>query len=182
MRLDLIHNEGGVYMDMDVILLRSFDRFRYNERDIILGYEGGDRHGLCNAVIVGRKNASFVTRWMESYIDFKPFNEWNYHSVILPKKLGEAHLDEICMLSPTAFFWPTWTDSHIRYMHEEISESEATQVEDVIRRNGGGLYPNQLAYHAWSQVAWDPYLQHLTPNVVLTRNTRFNILARRFLD
>jgi hypothetical protein len=182
LRLDLIHNKGGIYLDMDVISLKSFDRLRRSKRDLLLGHEGGNRQGLCNGVIVVRKNSSFVTRWMETYDDFKPFEEWNYHSVILPKIMGDEHVDEICMLSPTVFHWPTWTDDHVRYMHENISNFEASAFEHAINKNRGSMLPNQLTYHAWSQVSWDRYLQSLTPEVVRTQNTRFNILVRRFLD
>ncbi|KKA24436.1 hypothetical protein T310_1465 [Rasamsonia emersonii CBS 393.64] len=138
LRLDVIRQEGGIYMDMDVIVLRSFDNLRHCERDVLLGYEGGDRHGLCNAIIVGRQNASFIRRWIDSYSDFDS-KKWNYHSVILPKELAQEHPDEICPLSPTAFFWPTWTEKHIRYMHEPISEAEARDLERTMDANGGGL-------------------------------------------
>lgn len=181
LRLDVIRREGGIYMDMDVIVLRSFDRLRHCERDVLLGHEGGDRHGLCNALILGRKNAPFIRRWIDSYADFDSGKEWNYHSVILPKKLAWEHPQEVCPLSPTVFFWPTWTEKHVRYMHEPISEAEARDLERTMDANGGGLYANQLAYHAWSQVAWEPYLRDLTPEIVMEEDTRFNVMVRRFL-
>jgi hypothetical protein len=181
LRLDVIRNEGGIYLDMDVISLRSFSGLLHSDRNVLLGSEGGDRHGLCNAIIIGRQHAPFVTRWVDTYRDFS-VSEWNNHSVILPKRLAHEHPDEICPLSPTVFFWPTWTENHIRYMHEPISEGEVSALERTMDQNGGSLYPNQLAYHAWSQVAWKPYLQHLTPELVRERNTRFNVMVRRFLE
>ncbi|KAL4919783.1 nucleotide-diphospho-sugar transferase [Aspergillus aurantiobrunneus] len=180
LRLDILRQEGGIYLDTDVIALQSFDAIRYNERGVLLGNEGGDRHGLCNAVIVARKDASFLQRWIESYKDFSP-DEWNYHSVLLPKKMALDHPDQVCSLAPTAFFWPTWTTNHIRYMHEAITEDEARQVEELLDVYGGGLHPNQLAYHAWNQVARTKYLEKLTPDVVRQKDTRFNIMVRRFL-
>ena len=78
LRLDVLQREGGVYMDMDIIALRSFDTIRNSSRDVVLGHEGGDRHGFCNAIILARKNASFLDRWIKSYVDFDPKNEWNY--------------------------------------------------------------------------------------------------------
>lgn len=180
LRLDVIGREGGIYLDMDVIALRPFDNLLHSEKDVILGHEGGDRNGLCNAIILSRKGASFIRRWIESYSTFSR-SEWNYHSVILPKKLSRQHPDEICALSPDVFFWPTWTTGHIRYMHEPISKLQAREVQRGIDGNGGGLYPHQLAYHAWSHAA-SSYLDSLTPEAVKEQDTRFNVMVRRFLD
>jgi hypothetical protein len=180
LRLDLIAKEGGIYLDMDVIALQSFDSLLGCDKDLILGNEGGDRHGLCNAVIVGRRGSSFAERWRESYNNFAT-NEWNYHSVILPKELSSLYHEEICTVSPSIFYWPTWTRKHIQYMHDPITQSEAQEFQDTIVANGGGMYPNQLAYHAWSQVA-STYLKDLSPEKVGSHNTRFNVLARRFID
>jgi hypothetical protein len=180
LRLDVIAKEGGIYLDMDVIALRSFDHLLGCEKDLILGHEGGDRHGLCNAIIVGRPGSSFIQRWRKSYGTFAT-NEWNYHSVILPKELSLMYRDEICTISPSVFYWPTWTRKHIRYMHEPITQSEAQEFQHTVNENEGGIYPDQLAYHAWSQVA-STYLRDLNPGKVLSHNTRFNVLVRRFLD
>ncbi|OOQ88692.1 hypothetical protein PEBR_11067 [Penicillium brasilianum] len=179
LRLNIIAKEGGIYLDMDVIALRSFDNLLGCEKDLILGNEGGDRHGLCNAIIIGRPGSSFIKRWRESYSTFTT-NEWNYHSVILPKELSSLHHD-ICTVSPSVFYWPTWTKKHIRYMHEPITQSEARNFEATIIENGGGMYPDQLAYHAWSQVA-STYLKDLSPAKVDSENTRYNVLVRRFME
>ena len=70
----------------------------------------------------------------------------------------------------------------MEYMHEELSAQEARRVEREVRENGGGLYGNQLAYHAWSQNSFERFVGRLTPEIVRERDTRFNILVRRFLD
>lgn len=179
LRLDVIAKEGGIYLDMDVIALQSFNSLLGCEKDLILGNEGGDRHGLCNAIIVGRRGSSFVKRWRESYDTFAT-SEWNYHSVILPKELSSSCQDEICTVSPSVFYWPTWTRKHIRYMHEPITQSETQDFQDAIVANGSGMYPDQLAYHAWSQVA-STYLKDLSLEKVVSHNTRFNVLVRQFI-
>ncbi|KAJ5630998.1 uncharacterized protein N7484_011098 [Penicillium longicatenatum] len=179
LRLDILRQEGGIYLDTDVIALQSFDSLRYNKRDVILGHEGGDRHGLCNAVIVARQDASFLHQWKESYRSFSA-DEWNYHSVILPKQMALDFPDLVCSLAPTVFFWPTWTINHLEFMHEPITADQAKEVEDSLSVYGGGLHRDQLAYHAWNQVA-RKYLKLLTPEIVRGTDTRFNIMVRRFL-
>ncbi|KAI2777928.1 glycosyltransferase family 32 protein [Daldinia loculata] len=182
LRLKLLQEQGGIYMDMDAFGFRPFTTLLKSPRDIILGHEGGNRGGLCNAIMVARKNSSFIARWLREYNGADLSKEWNYHSVVLPKELELEHPDEVCTLAPNAFFWPTWTWDHIEFMHKQLSSDEARKWAAEIDRNGGSLYEDQLAYHAWSQMAWERHLSKLTPEVVRTRDTRFNILVRDFLQ
>ncbi|KAK3350062.1 hypothetical protein B0T25DRAFT_458881 [Lasiosphaeria hispida] len=184
MRLQFLLEQGGVYMDMDAFALRPFDKLLASPRphDVVLGAEGGNRWGLCNAVMAARANSSFVARWLASYdhVDFS--REWNYHSVLLPKAMAEAHPHEVCRLAPDTFFWPTWTWRHVDWMHEPLGHEAAQYWAGEIARHGGSLFDNQLAYHSWSQMAWDRYLKHLTPDVVRSSDTRFNLLVRQFME
>ena len=44
--------------------------------------------------------------------------------------------------------------------------------------HSGAMYPNQLAYHAWGNIARREYLSNLSPDILLGVQTRFNILLR----
>ncbi|KAK3945505.1 hypothetical protein QBC46DRAFT_370859 [Diplogelasinospora grovesii] len=184
MRLQFLLEQGGIYLDIDAFALRSFDKLLRVPRphDVVLGAEGGNRWGLCNAVIAARANSTFVARWLASYDDVDLSREWNYHSVLLPKEMAETHPREVCALAPDAFFWPTWTWRHVDWMHEPLSRDAAIFWQSEIDRHGGSLFENQLAYHAWNQMAWDRYLKMLTPEVIRAQDTRFNLLMRRFLE
>ncbi|KAK3381489.1 hypothetical protein B0H63DRAFT_475825 [Podospora didyma] len=184
MRLQFLLEEGGIYLDIDAFALRPFDKVLAAPRphDVVLGAEGGNRWGLCNAIIAARANSTFMRRWLESYDNVDFTREWNYHSVLLPKEMADAHPSEVCALAPDAFFWPTWTWRHIDWMHQPLNPQAAAFWQGEIDRHGGSLFENQLAYHAWSQMAWDRYLHKLTPSLVRTHDTRFNLLMRRFLE
>ncbi|KAK4187198.1 hypothetical protein QBC35DRAFT_452513 [Podospora australis] len=184
LRLEALLSDGGIYLDMDAFALRPFTHILStpSPHDIVLGAEGGNRWGLCNAIMAARPNSTFVERWLDSYSQADLSREWNYHSVLLPKEMADQHPDEVCALAPDAFFWPTWTWRHIDWMHEKISLKEAQYWKTKIKENNGSLFRNQLAYHAWSQMAWDRYLKKLTPKVVREKDTRFNLLVRRFLE
>src|SRR6201999_3240379 len=64
-RLDVLLKDGGIYLDSDVFALHSFSTLRHSPLDVILGNEGGNRNGLCNAVILSRPNATFIRRWID---------------------------------------------------------------------------------------------------------------------
>ena len=180
-RLQALNATGGIYLDSDVYALRPFDKLLGGARDTIMGHEGGNRYGLCNAVVLAKPGSHFISRWLDEYEGFAA-QDWNYHSVVLPRQLATSYPDELCTLSPTAFFWPLWTPGHVDYMHRELSAEQAAETEAQIEKNGGGLYENQLAYHAWSHNSFEKYVEGLTPEIIRTRHTRFNILMRRFLD
>ncbi|KAI1809254.1 hypothetical protein GGS20DRAFT_572803 [Poronia punctata] len=181
LRLRLLQEQGGIYLDLDAFGLRPFTDLLRSPRDMIMGHEGGNRGGLCNAIMVARKNSAFIERWASEYNDVDLSREWNYHSVLLPKQLQMQNPDEVCALSPSALFWPTWTFSHVRWMHEPLTTHQARVWAAEIESNGGSLFGEQLAYHAWSQMSWDKYLSKLTPEIVRSRDTRFNLMVRRFL-
>lgn len=173
-RMDILMREGGIYMDIDVFTLKTFADLLNNPRDVLMGHEGGNRYGLCNAVILARVGSSFMAKWHDSYKTFNP-EKWNEHSVRKPKQLQAQFPDLICPLSPTVFFWPTWAQTHIQYMHEEITPDETASLRANMTAFGGSMYENQLAFHA---VAAHQYLSQLTPDSIQQRDTRFNVLLR----
>ncbi|KAJ5297909.1 hypothetical protein PENANT_c012G02921 [Penicillium antarcticum] len=177
MRLDILQRNGGIYFDTDIIALQPFDNLLHSPKDMVLGQEGRNRFGLCNGIILGRKESAFMDRWKDSYSTFE-LGEWNKHSVILPNEWSLLFPEEVCKLAPSVFFWPSW--DAVEYMHELLTDAQTSNFEQTLASNQGSMYPNQLAYHAWHQVA--PQLNSLTPEIIMTRNTRFNILVRRFLE
>ncbi|KJX92606.1 hypothetical protein TI39_contig5839g00022 [Zymoseptoria brevis] len=173
-RLDILTREGGIYLDKDVFTLKSFSNLLTSPRDVLMGHEGGNRYGLCNAVTIARPNSQFMKLWHQTYSTFDS-EQWNEHSVRMPKLLQVQHPDLICPLSPTTFFWPTWAVKHVEYMHEPITEEERDELRQNMAMFGGAMYENQLAFHA---VAAKPYLSILTPEIVQENDTRFNVLVR----
>lgn len=180
MRLHVIHAQGGIYLDSDVYILRPLNKLFRGARDVYMGHEGGNRWGLCNGVIMAKAGAPFIARWLEEYASFED-SQWNDHSVHLPKTLSAKHPDEICTLSPSAFFWPMWTKATLQWMHEPLDKEEAAVVESQIAKNGGSLFEDQLIYHAWAHPG-AKHLGRLTPDVIRDEDTRFNLLMRRFLE
>lgn len=184
MRLQILLDNGGIFLDADSFALRPFASLLHpaGSHDAVLGYEGGNRYGMRNAVMVARRNSTFINDWLEEYIHGPVRLQSPSKSVMLPKELAAKKPGALCALSPGAFFWPTWTWRHVDWMHEELGEGEAEHWEREIERNGGALFHGQLAYHAWSQAARERYLWRLNPEVVRRKNTRFNLLVRRFME
>lgn len=180
LRLQILHQEGGIYLDTDVYALQSFSPLLQSPRDLLMGHEGGNRSGIGNAVIVARPGSSFIAKWLAAYnesFDNRP-QMWNHHSVKVPAELAVQYPEDICKLSPSTFFWPTWSSEHINAMHSPLVEEEAMALRRNMSSYSGAMYANQLAYHAWGNIARVGFLSQLTPENLFSVETRFNILLR----
>lgn len=168
-RLERLIEQGGIYLDADVLVQRSFDDLLDNS--VVLGQEQHEREpGLANAVILAEPQAPFLLRWYEKYRTFKGgppgTKNWNEHSVQLPRRLAQEHPSEITVLPPTAFFWPLWTEDHLAWMFAS---------NQPIPPNGA------YANHLWENFAWK-HVEDLTVRRIRRIDTNFNVWARPLLE
>jgi hypothetical protein len=135
-RMKVLLQHGGIYMDLDVIALRSFDTLL--NHNFVMGQEGeGGSVGLCNAVMLASKGSRFLHKWWNEYRDFNG-SQWNYHSVVLPNKLAKAAAPEdITVLPVRNFFWPSWDPAGLELIYNSFQYS----------------YHDNYAIHTWSTVS-----------------------------
>ena len=167
-RLMKLREHGGIYLDADVLVKRSFDDLLGNS--VVLGREGFDpaNPSMANALILAEPGAPFIDRWIDEYRTFRgDEGYWNEHSVVIPARLAQEHPDEITTLSPTAFFWPLWSDAHIDWLFNSPDPIPATDA---------------YAHHLWESFAWRRFLADLTPGQVRARDTNFHFWARPYLE
>jgi hypothetical protein len=93
MRLELLHESGGIYVDHDAFVLRPLDNLRRVCGEGVIG--GLERfssavHKLNNGVLLAARNASFLRLWLESYADYRP-DQWDYNSCVRPFELWRLH-------------------------------------------------------------------------------------------
>ena len=165
-RLENLLSKGGIYLDADVFVHRSFDSLLGHSA--VLGIQEGIRGkpGLCNAVILAEPNAPFLRRWHSEYRSFRSKGHdayWDEHSVQVPYRLSKQFPEEITVLSPRAFFWPTFNETDIALIFDSSAPIDLSQA---------------YANHLWESIAWEQYLEHLTPRRVRTVDTNFHGWAR----
>ncbi len=167
-RMQTLLAHGGIYLDADVLVTRPFDDLLAHET--VMGLQrDGYGEGLCNAVILAAPGARFMTRWYETYRQFRSTGRdayWDEHSVRIPRRLAADHAEEVTMLPPAAFFTPGPSDRDI----DRIFASP--RPLDV---------PGAYAHHLWESVAWRPFLQGLTLAEVRRRDTAYHHLIRPHL-
>uniref|UniRef100_A0A7S0GQ75 P-type domain-containing protein n=1 Tax=Micromonas pusilla TaxID=38833 RepID=A0A7S0GQ75_MICPS len=162
-RLAALQMYGGIYIDLDVWVLRSFDDLLSEE--FVLGEEGpASSVGLSNAVIVAKKNSRFLSRWLNSYVTFDP-EKWNVHSIVLPRNLSRDHPDEITVLPHIHFAWPLWDGHGITNLYIDHSCASLN---------------SSFAVHLWSSKV-RAYHNGLTYDSLWSHETCFTRMARDIL-
>ena len=108
-RLEIMKTVGGIYMDLDVVALRSWDDLlRYN---ITLGTES--LFYLNNGVILARPATLFVDMWYESYMIFKD-KLWNFNSLYVPMLLARKY-PHLINVEHDSFHTPSWDNKKWLY-------------------------------------------------------------------
>jgi len=111
-RLQVMLEVGGIYLDDDVIVLRSLDELRKN--DMVLGEENFD--ALANSVIIANKDSWFLKRWFEEY---KNFNDsiWSESSCFVPWSLWKLFPFDIHVVKEK-MLRPNWEE--ISFIYQEL--------------------------------------------------------------
>lgn len=173
-RLQKLIEHGGIYLDIDTICLKSFDDLL--DYDFVMGTQTNmgetNIYGLCNAVMLSKPNSNFALKWLESYNSFKSKGRdehWDEHSVLMPLELSKTYSKDIKILDSNAFFYPLWYDINNILFDENFNTDEYKKI-----------IKNNYCIHLWDTYSHS-YLKTLTEDIILNKNTLYNIFARKFL-
>jgi hypothetical protein len=167
-RMRTLLEEGGIYLDADVLVVRDFAPLLDNA--MVLGLQQDALgEGLCNAVMLAAPGAPFMQRWYDSYRSFRSTGRdqyWDEHSVRIPRQLAAEHPGDIRILPKNAFFTPNPSDAGIDRL---FADPRPLVVEGA------------FAHHLWESNAWVPFVDGLTVREVRTQDTAFHHLVRPYL-
>ena len=104
-RLQVVLQVGGIYLDDDVVVLKSLDELR-RDNDIVLGE--ASPISLANGGIIANKNSWFLKRWFQQY---QTFNDalWGANSVQTALALWQLFPEEIKVV-PVTMMRPNWME------------------------------------------------------------------------
>jgi hypothetical protein len=170
-RLLMLRELGGIYLDMDTLTVRSFrDLLAHDFGMAVQGGFEGTAAGLCNAIMWGKPNAAFLTIWIAEYASFASKGRdglWDYHSVKLPAILARYHHDKITILNHNVFFYPLWMDLE-RILLSEGSERHLPHLQYA------------YAFHLWNG-ATEKALRALSPESIKSSTSAYAHFARKIL-
>ena len=172
-RLQVLDAHGGIYMDLDSIVIRPLDEIFVAECAMAQEYNTllERVQGLCNAMILARPRASFIRRWLDSFEYFHSTGydvAYAFYGVRMPMILARQYGGDITVLPYTHFF---------RYYCTE------GDLEAIFLRDSpiDGCY----SLHLWdSQATRRGLVQHLTLGQLLdeARTSTYSRLARRYIE
>jgi Glycosyltransferase sugar-binding region containing DXD motif len=167
-RLEKLLQTGGIYLDADVFVHKAFDCL-LPHKTVLGEQQAKGITGLCNAVILAEPKAPFLEKWLSAYVSFRSRGRdeyWDEHSVQLPAQLARSNSDEITILPPSAFFWPTFTPDGLSMIYESNASLDTS---------------SSYATHLWESLVWQRYLEDLAPGRVRTVDTNFHKWIRPFV-
>lgn len=143
-RLLALYEMGGLYLDIDTLVFKSFDSL-FSAGQLILGMQrlpgSVEPFGLSNAVIVAPRNHGGIRAWLQSYMYFrgKATRHWDEHSVRLPLNLLRRRGD-VKVLDSHSFFQIDWDEVDLFFDVDQAALAKARLA---------GAYSQHLWETAW---------------------------------
>lgn len=113
-RLSVLHDYGGIYMDFDVVILKSLKPLMC-KHEMVLGSESEVK--LNNGFILAKPGARFIKLWINYYLVQYDSFSWDYNSVCVPFNLWRLHRDWLHVEQRT-FHYPSWREGEIQYIFQ----------------------------------------------------------------
>ena len=174
-RLQVLIEQGGIYMDVDTLSTKPFTPLLNNK--CVLGIQGtpnGYIEGLCDGVILAEKDSEFLKHWLLSYQSHRSKGHdqyWAEHAVQMPHHLSKQYPDLLHIEPYTSFHYPLY----------HSNEPEASHVGIKLLFEKDENFDKAYCHHFWESISWEPYLKNLTVDEIMNVDTTFNRIARRFL-
>jgi hypothetical protein len=142
-RLRVLHEQGGIYADMDTLFIAPPPEELFAE-SCVMGHERVDRTApsapegsLCNALIMAEPRAPFIDIWRERMPGAFD-GSWSNHSTFLPYRLSREFPHLIRVEPESRFFAFDWSREGIARLFEK---------EDLPPRDAVSL-------HLWAHLWW----------------------------
>jgi hypothetical protein len=189
LRLRILREQGGVYLDLDTISVKPLTRFlshpavigkqttvfpwNWKQRikkcvlERTFSYLRRPLNGLCNGVLLAEPENAFIQAWLESYRTFRSTGldeYWGEHSGIISWALARQHRKDVRIVSEWAFHYPLFDEDGLKDLF----------VHDL-------RFPRAYVHHLWESKSGEKYLNRLTEETIRSVDTTYNRIARRYL-
>ena len=77
-RMEILYKHGGVYLDLDMLIVKNFDEVFNTNKSLYLSKEG-DGPGLINAFIAAKPQNEFIRIWLDNFKTGLRMGLWAYH-------------------------------------------------------------------------------------------------------
>ena len=174
-RLQVLIEEGGIYMDVDTISKKPFTDLLHHSCVLgVQGYPNGIVEGLCDGVILAEKGSEFLQHWLLSYKSHRSKGRdqyWAEHAVHMPYKLSQQYPHLLHIEPYSSFHYPLY--------HGDDPVSSTDGIKVLFEQDKD--FKDAYCHHVWESITWEPYLKELTIEEINKNNTTYNNIARKFI-
>lgn len=131
-RLEILYEYGGVYMDLDVLVIKNFEELFDDNKDFYISKEGpGENSGLINSFLAAKPGNEFLKIWLDNFKTGLRMDSWAYHIRDTNKQLLENNPHylikyNIQIMDNYHFFPVPWTDNDAFENRKEVIFNEKT--------------------------------------------------------
>ena len=90
-RLELLYKHGGVYLDLDMLIIKNFETIINTGKDLYISEEGKRGGGWINSFIACKPKNEFINIWLNSFRTGLRMESWAWHIRDGNKNLVEKH-------------------------------------------------------------------------------------------
>lgn len=174
-RLQVLIEEGGIYMDVDTISKKPFTNLLHHSCVLgVQGYPNGVVEGLCDGVILAEKGSEFLQHWLLSYKSHRSKGRdqyWAEHAVHMPYKLSQQYPHLLHIEPYSSFHYPLY--------HGDDPVSSTDGIKVLFEQDKD--FKDAYCHHIWESITWEPYLKNLTVEDIKNNNTTYNNIARKYI-
>jgi hypothetical protein len=170
LRYQMLEKYGGIYMDLDVITIKSFDSLLNYPMTLALEKDVENyEEVVCNAVIMAKPGHPFLDTIKHNQPHHFKEGCYSCHSVIMIRDLAIWHPEEVNILNWESFYYPGWEEEAYRIM---FGSNDPNEVD----------WSKTFAIHLFaSNGNFSPYRHMMDENYILHNDSNFNRLVRQFL-
>jgi hypothetical protein len=92
MRLDILYQYGGVYMDTDIISMMDLSsqiKAATDHNKLIMSWEDPSMTSVCNALMISPPENLFIKTWLDKMPEALQSHTWAQGGVVLPAELAK---------------------------------------------------------------------------------------------
>ncbi|XP_010529891.1 PREDICTED: lactosylceramide 4-alpha-galactosyltransferase [Tarenaya hassleriana] len=151
-RLVIIYKYGGVYIDTDFIVMRSFKGLKNSIGAQTVDEQSKNWIRLNNAVLIFEKNHPLVYGFIEEFASTFDGNRWGHNGPYLVSRVAKRVEGEIgknfTVLSPTAFYPFNWIEIQSLFRKPKSSNETRLSEAELLKLN-----KESYGMHLWNKKA-----------------------------
>lgn len=161
MRLQILLDYGGIYMDTDMISLRPFKA--YDESILSFCWETAFCNSICNAFMAAPPRNDFIHAWLERMPEAMKSPTWAYGGVVVPYEMTKDPFYD-------AYYNPL---SHRFFCPFDLSKN--WMFDPALKQEAKDIMGNPCAIHIF-ETYWRDTIKDITPEWIEKNDCLFSEL------